>query len=401
MPDQDVPGYPRTLRLTGHKLAAVYVGLPLLAVIIATLVTMQLREGVYGLADTLTVAAFALVVPGALLLLWSGTQSYTNIWPDRVEVFNGFTLRTIAASGLRGYRRRRNQRTVDLVPSDPQAPTLRVPLSFLSVRAAVPWSKALHNLEIDDLAERRNELDNDGQLGKTPQARRLKARQLRSAATALNALAWGVAVWAWIFPRPYELVLMMAVALPLAALAIHLWTRGFFRLDLQAENPTPSIAALYYAPALALFLRSITDFNAIDYLPTLAVAAGVALLLTFITVIDNRKMLQHKWAVTGFVTGSFCFAIGLLSFANQTLDHGSGQAFAVKVEDAFVTSGKAHLNTFVLAPWGPFERAAEAYVRTDVYDSIDAGDVVCVTLHDGAFGWRWFDVTKACSPSHQ
>jgi len=183
------------------------------------------------------------------------------------------------------------------------------------------------------------------------------------------------------------------VALPVAALALHLWSQGMLRLDYQAENPNPSIADLFYPPALALFLRAIADINMVDYVGTLLAASLCASGLAGLLILTNPQLTTQRWRLAGMSVGLLGWMLGIFSFANARLDHDAPQLFQARVMDAHVTQGKAHLDELVLEPWGPFHKPVSAYVPPSVYDRVSDDDVVCVRLHGGRFGWRWFTIT--------
>ena len=382
----------QVLGLRGAKLAAVYLAMPLLAVLCATLVTNELRDGVDGPAEALATVLFAVLVPATILLLWISTQSWTRLRADGLDTFNGFTHRAMAGSDFRGFRRTRGFATVALVPRDPATPAIRVPMGVLTARATIPWLQALHNLERDDLTARIAESESDVRLGATPAQRRTNLRQLRAAARTVGILGWAIAIWVWMYPRPYDLALLCALALPVAAMTLHLWSLGLLRLDYRVEHPAPSIASLFYPPALALFLRAIADINMVDYVGTLLVGVLATGALTAIIVISDPLLLRQGWRLLGTATGLLGFMLGILSFANAQLDDADAGQFRTRVIDVHVTSGKAHLDELVLEPWGPFRKPVSAYVPPAVYDRVSDDEVVCVRLHQGRFGWRWFTV---------
>jgi hypothetical protein len=205
-------------------------------------------------------------------------------------------------------------------------------------------------------------------------------------------VGWAVALWLWIYPVPFELVLMLAIACPVAAMALHLWSQGLLRLDYKAEDPNPNIANLFYPPSLSLFLRAVADINMVDYVQTLMVATACACLLAALPALNAPRLPSQRWKRAGMTIGLLGMMLGLLSFANAQLDHGVPLIFRTRVVDAHITQGKAHLDELVLEPWGPFRKPVSAYVPSSVYDRVQEDDVVCVRLHAGRFGWRWFTI---------
>lgn len=383
---------PKVLRLERGKLIAAYVGIPLLALLLAIVVTDEIDRGVPTLADALVLAPFIVLIPALFVLLWMGTQRTTTLWPDRVEVFNGFFSRVFKAAEIRGFRRERGAGTVQLVAHDARVRPLGVPLGVLAARAQIPWLEALRNLARDDLAALKDEIESDERLGATAPARHAKLRRLRAQAKIVSFGAWIVAAWIWLWPEPYWLAGLAGTIVPLIAVGISAATNGFYRLDARSEDPRPSIAALFFAPTLALFVRAVIDINGIDFLgPIVTGIVGAAALTLLLLRSDKRLAAQHWW-VALLATGAFLLSLSALLHANVQLDGIRAQVFQVKIEDAYVTGGKVHLSELQLAPWGPFKRSATANVPASFFDTVKQGDVVCVRLYDGALSWRWFEI---------
>lgn len=383
---------PKILRLEGRKVVAAYIGIPTLALLLAIVVTNEIERGVPTLADALVLVPFVAMVPGLFVLLWMGTQRTTKVWPDRVEVFNGFVLRVLRAADIRGFRRERGAGSMQLVAHDARVKPLGVPLGVLAARAQIPWLQALRNLARDDLAALKNEIESDVRLGATAPARHARLRRLRAQARLASFAAWLVAAWIWLWPEPYWLALVAGVVLPLAAVGVTVRSRGFYRLDARGEDPRPSLAALFFAPTLALFVRAIVDVNGIDFLgPIVAGAAGGAALTLVVLRADKRLAVRHWW-VAIVAAGAFLLSLSALLHMNVQLDGARVAVFHAKVEDAYVAGGKVRLSELQLAPWGPFSHSATANVSARFFDSVKQGDVVCVRLYGGALSWRWFEI---------
>lgn len=383
---------PKVLRLEGAKLIAAYVGIPLLALLLAILVTDEIERGVPTLADALVLAPFTLLIPGLFLLLWMGTQRTTTLWPDRVEVFNGFVHRVFKAADIRGFRRERGAGVVHLVPKDAHVRPLGVPLGVLTARGQIPWLEALRNLARDDLAALKDEIESDERLGATAPARHAKLRRLRAQAKIASIGAWLIAAWIWLWPEPYGLALVVGALVPLVAVAISVRTHGFYRLDARSEDPRPSLAALFFAPTLSLFVRAIVDINGVDFLGPIVTGAVCAVALTLLILRADKRLGAQHWWIAIVAAGAFMLSLSALLHTNVQFDGARVQVFHSKIEDAYVTGGKVHLSELRLAPWGPFARPASANVPASFFDSVKQGDVVCVRLYDGALSWRWFEI---------
>lgn len=383
---------PKVLRLPNRKVAAAYIGIPTLAVLLAIIVTNEIQQGVPSLADALLLLPFVLMVPGLFVLLWMGTQRKTTLWPDRVEVFDGFALHVFSADEIRGFKRERGASTVKLIPKDPRMHPIDVPLSVLAARAHVPWLQSLRNLARDELTALTLEIEADPRLGAIVPARRARLKQLRSQAKMVSIGAWLAAAWIWLWPAPYSLAMIVGTVLPLIAVGISVRTQGFYRLDARREDPRPSLAALFFAPTFAIFIRALSDINGVDFLAPILVAIICAGGLTILALQADKRLEPQHWWIAFIATGAFLLSLSALMHFNVAFSGARSEVFRAKVEDAYVTSGKAHLSQLQLAPWGPFARSAAANVPASFFDTVNKGDTVCVRLYDGALTWRWFEI---------
>ena len=265
-------------------------------------------------------------------------------------------------------------------------------MRILAERASIPWLEALHNIARDELAMFTAEVESNPRLGATQAQRHQRLRTLRRAGKVVAILGWLVAAWVWFWPHPYEGAMLAAVAVPVFAIALSAWSSALFRIDYWTEDPRPSIAALYFAPSLAIFVRALIDINAVDYLGLLLSSLVAGALLTALIVFIDKRLHARRWLITGIAVGSITLALGALAQANKLLDAAPAQTFQTRIADAYVTGGKVHMDELELAPWGPYTKPTTAQVSAPFFDSLKAGDTVCVSLHPGALGWRWFGV---------
>ena len=82
--------------------------------------------------------------------------------------------------------------------------------------------------------------------------------------------------------------------------------------------------------------------------------------------------------------------------ADALLDHSRGQMYRTQILGKHFTSGRNRSYNLQVEPWANAEGAQQLRVSRDLYVQVNVGDSVCIVLHPGALGVRWYHVT-ACA----
>ena len=198
----------------------------------------------------------------------------------------------------------------------------------------------------------------------------------------LGGLALGL--WGLWWPEPY-LVCVIALALaPVVALVL-VATSGGELVFFEGEGglPKADVSMLVTLPLLALWLRSM-DFAMIDWIPACLAAGAVGVVVAGLALIrtDGGKAL-----VVGAGASLWAWSVGIEANVFATL--GSTTFVRTEVVEKRDTSDSNYLT---LKP--PLYRGVpkEVDVAWRFYQAAKPGDEVCVLVHHGAFGWRWWEV---------
>src|SRR5580692_7032417 len=82
------------------------------------------------------------------------------------------------------------------------------------------------------------------------------ADDLRALAHILNGTGFGVGLWVLIWPEPYKLAVLSAMAAFVAALAVKILSHQQLAItDARGKDSRPRISALFLMPALVVPLR--------------------------------------------------------------------------------------------------------------------------------------------------
>lgn len=145
-------------------------------------------------------------------------------------------------------------------------------------------------------------------------------------------------------------------------------------------------------PGLVLAMRAILDVHVLDWKPLLVGAAVGGLALVVAIVVGERpRKLWVLALLTPLISG---YPWGALSLANALLDRGAPEVFRVAVRGKHVSGGKHTSRNLELDPWGPVTERKDVAVGPRLYGAVSVGDRVCVALHPGALGVRWYVVLR-------
>jgi hypothetical protein len=217
----------------------------------------------------------------------------------------------------------------------------------------------------------------------------------RAIAWGLSALSFGALFWLMLFPRSYSrLAIVLTALLPLVALRLQFTGDGAYRLRLDARkgDPHPSLLVPLMIPGLALMVRSVMEFNLLEWrVPVVLGALGTAIYAAFIWRSDAHLRAQG-WVALLALPLVFPYPYGLLATVNGAFDSSEPQVFSVEVLGKWVSRGKGTAYHVTLAPWGPSLEPRETTVSRPLYEHIGRGGHVWVLLKHGALGMPWYVV---------
>jgi hypothetical protein len=87
----------------------------------------------------------------------------------------------------------------------------------------------VRNLDAGEQEKAWNEAASDPEIGPSPQDRVEAIGRARGTARALSGIAIGIAIWGFVYPYPYSLLMITLVAMPWLAVWIAACSQGLFR----------------------------------------------------------------------------------------------------------------------------------------------------------------------------
>ena len=222
-------------------------------------------------------------------------------------------------------------------------------------------------------------------------------------AMAMNSVSLIVALWVVLAYQhnrtPLDLALIPALA-GIVFLPVVAWKR--FRLIDYGDAEKPSLATGFYALLLAIGVHAIEDQTLLDRSAGLWSGVMVGLILSALILWFERPV-KAFWAFVTIAVLIFA-AWGMTQTANCLLDHSPDVSVQTGIDNRYTTephcsfgggpyssgSCRGQFSQNVILSPVPYGLPAQLSVDGDWYRRAQIGDHVCITVHSGRFGARWY-----------
>jgi hypothetical protein len=351
--------------------------------------------------------AIVLIADGSVFLLLSAYLAAwmyrvrVTLWPDRIQYQHVFARRTLARHQILGYRRVRPSRGPEyivLVPKSSSLRKMKIAKMYNFDGAFYSWINSLPDLDARDFRAAEQEIAANQQIGATPADRMEALTRGKRQAAVLTAIAVGLGLWAVFYPNPYRFLMASLALLPWIAIALTLRSGGLFRLDARKNDPHPSLAAIFLMPGCVLALRVMTDMNLLDWRAPLYVSAALTCMLGAAAVLSDSSLKEAGRAALIVLLLSAAYGFGASMQINALLDHSPTTVYRAEITDMRVSHGRHTSYNLYLAPWGPKLEPDHVTVSRRFYNSVSAGDSVCLALRSGALNIPWYTVHQCLKP---
>jgi|GEM_PF-4318965 len=219
------------------------------------------------LLDPVVILALIGAVAMTVLALAAGRSRRVRLTTDRIEKIELFDRESRPLDRITELRLVRNgEDGPDLHLTGPGVVTPMILPSYALRDARIrAWVDSLSQPEREALERKRAVLEADERLGDTPDERRRSLVWLRRLGRALDLMAIALAIWAFVQPEPYALVILALVLQAGLGLLVALWNRGLFVLLPDNEpDPRPVIGLSLFLPGLVIGLRGWLDTRPIE-----------------------------------------------------------------------------------------------------------------------------------------
>ena len=210
----------------------------------------------------------------------------------------------------------------------------------------------------------------------------------------MAAPAFVMAVWCMIAPRPYTLCVLVCALTPWVALTLPFFFGGRLVFDGRNSEKRPDVFYLVFLPALAIGARALMDFHILDWKMALAAAIGVSIVWNIAILAARRGERAKTFAFMTITLLLFGvdYGYGLVTFADVLGDRALVASYTPQITSKHVTHGKSADYYLDLTAWGGRGQDEESVPRA-FYNTFRPGDRICIKVHPGHLGMKWFEVT--------
>ena len=219
---------------------------------------------------------------------------------------------------------------------------------------------------------------------------------------ALSALTVALAGLLWFLPSSLNATLFRAlqiVALVLPWVAVWMQARWPALINVAGSkaDPRPGLIFVIVAPGVCLLTNQFQNLQIDTFSPLLEFACIPALLLGGALFLASPRDRNPIIKFLGLFLLAGFYGYGVSLQADTALDPSTPRNYSMHVVDKASHRGSRGSTCYYL--WlGERDSTADAEqvrVKETFYDSLQIGDAICITAHDGALGVPWQTV-QAC-----
>jgi len=276
---------------------------------------------------------------------------------------------------IRGFRRLTSRYYPSRLKFYMKAPSNR---SFvvMDVRHSDPffngWIAGIPDLDQTEQGDYEVALFENNAFGHTPDARHATIVWNKKIQIALNSL--GIIAGVWLFLLPSFTAFLACIITPVISMAVAAVFRRRFTLIGDRTIARLSLAFAFFASCLVLGLVIFID----DTLPDK------------IFMIEGRPQFKTI-ALSAAVVGVASWG-GILAM-DRIMDSSSAQIYHATIVNKYIShGGRGGVHYYLdITKVGPPDMPASLQTNAAFYNTVVVGQSLCLNLHKGALGYRWFD----------
>ncbi|MFC5581741.1 hypothetical protein [Rhodanobacter terrae] len=341
-----------------------------------------------------------LLLTGAVLALLgiyiatSAASARLTLRADAIELRGLWRSRELRLGQLAGRRRQATRGGSILLLIPKTGRRMRLDSGFPRDSALNAWIDALPDLDLQERLASEAALLADPSFGSNPKERQARLAQARQITQLVSGATIAAMLWAYLYPYPYTWAIVLLALLPWCAVIMVMLSHGLICFDAKRNDARPNMLVALMLPAILLGLRALLDDHLMEVVPALVygLIAGVPLLLA--ACLAGKRDPSRPWALPMLLLPlvALPYGGGLVVHADVMLDHQPAQVFQARVMRKYISTGRHPTPHLVLAPWGPKVMGDDMTVNRAYYAHVDVAAKVCVNLHRGAVGLRWYEV---------
>lgn len=336
----------------------------------------------------------------AMFMIYGLLSTYKGkliIHSDKVIEIGVFKDQQLELSNIKGFRIDRNY--AYLIPKNDESKVIKVSHFIENKSTFDQWLYAnFLDVDIIEGAREIEEIMANEQFGTTVDEREGKLKRARVVARLLNVMGSLLAALLFFYPRPYGLLTLIALILPVFILASLHFFKGLIRIDQKSNSGFPSIFYGLIFPGMALAFRSYMDFDILEYrnlwLPTIAITIATSLIMISSTSEIKFKKAADYANVVSIVIFVFVYSTGAIINYNCFYDNSQPEHFSSEILNMRISTGKSTTYYVELASWGLATESDEVSISKSLYNQLEIGKSVNIYLMQGKLNIPWFEISR-------
>lgn len=356
-------------------------------------------------SDTDTFLYFLVLLPvslGMIFLILIGLLDTINgkliIDQETVQLHTTLSKRKLKFNQIKGFKT--DDKHVYIVSGQDGLKNIKVSLYFGNIDKLMFWLESnFVNLNLQNQIEQEADVLENYDFGRNAAERADKLNQAKKVATVINWMASIAAAWAFFYPVPYEIVILLNLLFPAVGVIVLFLYKGLIHMDENAGSAYPSLAYAIIFPSMALVLRAVLDFNILSYTNFWPVFILISISFLLIPLLRTKE-LNYKTHIGKFTFVSLllitsAYGFGAVITVNCTFDNSLPETYSTLIMDKSI-SRSSGISTYYLdvSPCGPEKNISQVVVSQDLYKSALKGEETTIYLGKGWLNIPWFYTTK-------
>ena len=344
-----------------------------------------------------TIALAVTLLAGAGYLVLESINLRVVIDDQSLTVTHAFSTRSVLLDEIAGYRKgSKGSFWLDLKSGRRR---VSIPTTIEKREEALGWLKEKYpDIAAERAKQVTQEVLQDERFGSTEEER---AKRLAMARKLMiyTAIAPMLLIWVTISPKPWQLLMLIVLGIPLVCGWLTWYYKGILRIYISNARPYPTlliaiIGAEFVALIALMRVYKVYEFGQHFWLLLL----GCSVVVTVVWIVACRAALAGENNVFAVYVAMLLIA-GVYSgealvFVNCTYDRGTAEEWRVGIDRKHAQHGKSTSYWLDLSPWGRYDLGKSVSVEYPFYRSVAEGDSVRVLIHPGKCGIPWYEVTK-------
>lgn len=386
-------------KVSKGKALFVYITSPILLALFIWIIIILFEEG--GISTMRFFVTIPYVIVGITLIIFSVIKTIKNkiiITDDRIISINMFSKKELKFNEIMGFKG--NLSYIFVIPYDSKLKTINISKSLSGHIEIYEWlSKEFSDIDSINAINETQEILNDKTKGWRKEINEEKLKLAKRIAKTIERLSMAATCWVIFYPKPYELSIVITLAIPIIAILAIRLSNGFIRLTESEGNVYPIIFYAFLFPAIGLFIRINIEYDILEYTNIFGPMILITLTLLTVLLLSNKdyKLKTKSEFLVFFLLSFFIFmySFSVVIFNNCFYDHSEPDKYKANVINKntkpvkFYLLFNIELSTNLKHNYGN----DNICVSSETYKSINIGDDVVVNLNKGSFNIPWLTVT--------